>query len=373
MSEDKLISIIDDDELARDGIRELVESFGYKVVTFSSAEDFLASSLIAETTCLITDLQMPGLSGLELQEALRSQDHRTPVILITAYPSENLRKRAFNGGALGFLSKPFDEGSLIKCLTAAIKSRSSNGKASMASLSARTVFAAASLKNALGDVDAAFTKQTAVETVTSYDASSALMKQIEGGAPADAFVSADLKWMDYGVEKKVINESTRINLLGNVLVLIASKDSKTDHVDIKPGFDLAKLAGDGRIATGDVEAVPVGLYAKAALEKLGVWPSVEPKMAMTVNVRAALACVARGEAPLGIVYATDAKVEPGVKVVGVFPDNSHDPIIYPVAATVNAKPGTLQYLGFLRSATAKSIFEGYGFSALAKPTETRFA
>src|SRR6516225_12268770 len=132
-----------------------------------------------------------------------------------------------------------------------------------------TVFAAASMQNALDDVDAAFTKQTGAKVVTSYDASSALMKQIEGGAPADAFVSANLKWMDYGAEKKVINESTRINLLGNILVLIAAKDSKIDQVDIEPGFDLAKLAGDGRIATGDVEAVPVGLYAKAALEKLG--------------------------------------------------------------------------------------------------------
>jgi molybdopterin-binding protein len=135
MSEDKLISIVDDDELARDGIRELVESFGHTVAAFSSAEDFLASSLVEETACLITDLQMPGLSGLELQEALRSQGHRTPVILITAYPSENHQKRALNGGALGFLSKPFDEGSLIKCLTAAIES--SNRQASMAPLSAR--------------------------------------------------------------------------------------------------------------------------------------------------------------------------------------------------------------------------------------------
>ena len=231
-----------------------------------------------------------------------------------------------------------------------------------------TVFAAASMTNALDDVDAAFTKQTGIKVVTSYDASSALIKQIEGGAPADAFVSANLKWMDYGVEKKVINESTCINLLGNVLVLIAVKDAKIDHVDIEPGFDLAKLAGDGRIATGDVEAVPVGLYAKAALEKLGVWSSIQSKMAMTVNVRAALAYVARREVPFGIVYATDAKIEPGVKVVGVFPDNSDDPIVYPVAATVNAKPGTIQYLAFLRSAAVKSIFEGYGFSVLAKPT-----
>ena len=224
------------------------------------------------------------------------------------------------------------------------------------------------MTNALDDVDAAFTKQTGIKVVTSYDASSALMKQIEGGAPADAFVSADLKWMDYGVEKKVINESTRINLLGNVLVLIAAKDSKIDHVDIEPGFDLAKLSDDGRIATGDVEAVPVGLYAKAALDKLGVWPAVESKMAMTVNVRAALAHCARRKAPLSIVYATDAKIEPDVKVVGVFPDNPDDPIVYPVAATVNAKPEAIQYLAFLRSAAAKSIFEAYGFSVLAKPT-----
>ena len=231
-----------------------------------------------------------------------------------------------------------------------------------------TVFASASMTDALDDVDVTFTTRTGIKVVTNYNASSTLIKQIEGGAPADAFVSADLQWMDYGVEKKVINESTRINLLGNILVLIAAKDSKIDHVDIEPGFDLAKLADDGRIATGDVEAVPVGLYAKAALEKLGVWPSVESKMAMTVNVRAALAYAARGEAPLSIVYATDAKIEPGVKVVGVFPDNSDDPIVYPVAATVNAKPGTLQYLAFLRSAATKLIFEGYGFSVLAKPT-----
>ncbi len=143
-----------------------------------------------------------------------------------------------------------------------------------------TVFAAASMKNALDDVDATFIKQSGIKVVASYDASSALMKQIEGGAPADVFVSADLKWMDYGAQKKLIKDDTRVNLLGNTLVLIASKDSKIDHVTIAPGFDLAKLAGDGRIATGDVKAVPVGLYAQAALEKLGVWSSVEPTMAM---------------------------------------------------------------------------------------------
>ena len=231
-----------------------------------------------------------------------------------------------------------------------------------------TVFAAASMKNALDDVDAAFTRQSGIKVVASYDASSALMKQIEGGAPADVFVSADLKWMDYGAQKKLIKHDTRINLLGNTLVLIAPKNSKIEHVTIAPGFDLAKLAGDGRIATGDVTAVPVGIYAKAALEKLGVWPSVEPKMAMTANVRAALVLVARGEAPLGIVYSTDAKVEPGVKVVGVFPEDSHDPIVYPVAATAGAKPEAKVYLAFLRSQAAKSIFEAYGFAVLMKPT-----
>src|SRR5580698_4350714 len=231
-----------------------------------------------------------------------------------------------------------------------------------------TVFAAASMKNALDDVDAAFTKQSGVKVVASYDASSALMKQIEGGAPADVFVSADLKWMDYGSQKKLIKDDTRVNLLGNELVLIAAKDSKIDHVTIAPSFDLAKLAGDGRIATGDVQAVPVGIYAKAALQKLGVWDSVEPKMAMASNVRAALVLVARGEAPLGIVYATDAKVEPGVKVIGVFPESSHDPIIYPAAATTGAKPDATPYLTFLRSAAAKTIFESYGFTFLAKPT-----
>jgi len=231
-----------------------------------------------------------------------------------------------------------------------------------------TVFAAASMKNALDDVDAAFTKQTGVKVVASYDASSALMNQIVEGAPADIFISADLRWMDYGSQQKAIRDDTRINLLGNELVLIAAKDAKIDHVTIAPGFDLAKLAGDGRITTGDVQAVPVGIYAKAALEKLGVWAAVEPKMAMAANVRAALILVARGEAPLGIVYSTDAKVEPGVKIVGVFPEDSHPPIVYPVAATAGAKPAATPYLAFLHSAAAKAIFEGYGFTYLIKPT-----
>lgn len=229
------------------------------------------------------------------------------------------------------------------------------------------VFAAASMKNALDDVDAAFTKQTGTAVVASYDASSALMKQIEQGAPADVFISADQKWMNYGAEKKLIDEKTRVNLLGNTLVLIAGKDSKLGNVTIGPDLDLAGLAGGGRIATGDVRAVPVGIYAKTALQKLGLWEAVEPKLAMVGNVRAALVLVARGEAPLGIVYATDAKVEPAVKVIATFPEDSHEPIIYPVAAMRTANSSAALYLAFLRSVAARAIFEHYGFSVLLKP------
>jgi molybdate transport system substrate-binding protein len=231
-----------------------------------------------------------------------------------------------------------------------------------------TVFAAASMKNAIDDINAAFAKATGIKLVASLAASSALAKQIEQGAPADVFISADLEWMDYVAQKKLIKDDTRVNLLGNRLVLIAPKDSQIGNVTIGPGFDLAKLAGDGRIATGDVRAVPVGKYAKAALEKLGSWTAAAPKFAMAENVRAALTLVGRGEAALGIVYETDAKVEPNVKIVGHFPEDSHPPIAYPVALTVNAKPEAAQYLAFLRSALAKTVFETYGFTFLIKPT-----
>ena len=231
-----------------------------------------------------------------------------------------------------------------------------------------TVFAAASLKNALGEANAAFTKATGVKMTASYAASSALAKQIEQGAPADVFVSADLKWMDYVAERKLIKPTTRVNLLGNRLVLIASNDSKLGTVAIGPGFDLAKLAGDGRIAVADVRAVPAGLYAKAALEKLGAWKAAEPKLAMAENVRATLAFVARGETPVGIVYETDARIEPKVKIVGTFPEGSHEPVTYPVAATTSSKHAAAErYVAFLRTSTAKAIFERYGFSFLAKP------
>ncbi|HEY3790375.1 MAG TPA: molybdate ABC transporter substrate-binding protein [Bradyrhizobium sp.] len=231
-----------------------------------------------------------------------------------------------------------------------------------------TVFAAASMKNALDDVDAAYTAKTGIKISASYAASSALARQIEQGAPADIFVSADTDWMDYAIGKKNIKVPTRVDLLGNSIVLIAPKDSKIDNVTIAQGFDLAKLAGVGKIATGDVKAVPVGKYAKAALEKLGAWQAAEPKFAMAESVRAALALVARGEAVLGIVYSTDAKVEPGVKIVGTFPADSHPAIIYPVAATTTAKPEAAGYLAFLKTSAAKAIFEKYGFKFLISPT-----
>jgi molybdate transport system substrate-binding protein len=229
------------------------------------------------------------------------------------------------------------------------------------------VFAAASMKNALDDVNDAFTKESGVKVVASYAASSALMKQIEQGAPADVFLSADIDWMDYGAKHGLIKNDTRFDLLGNHLVLIAPKGSTIGHVDIGQGFNLAALAGNGRVAVGDVRAVPAGLYAKAALEKLGAWAAVEPKLAMAESVRAALVLVARGEAPLGIVYETDAKIEPAVKIVGVFPDDSHPPIVYPIALTANAKPDAARYLAFVRTQQAKAIFEHYGFNVLVKP------
>jgi len=231
-----------------------------------------------------------------------------------------------------------------------------------------TVLAAASMQNALDEVNAAFTKNTGVKVTARYAASSALMKQIAQGAEADVFVSADLDWMDFGSKKKLIKDDTRVNLLGNQLVLIAQKDSKLDSVAIRPNFDLAKLAGNGSIATGDVRDVPVGIYAKAALEKLGAWRAAAPKFAMAPNVRVALTAVARGEVPLGIVYATDAKVSQNVKIIGTFPADSHPAIIYPVAATMIAKPESVGYLAYLRSMTAKAIFEQYGFTFLIQPT-----
>jgi molybdate transport system substrate-binding protein len=226
------------------------------------------------------------------------------------------------------------------------------------------VFAAASLKNALDDVAAQWQRDTGKKAVISYAASNTLIKQIEQGAPADIFISADLDWMDYGQQKGLIKPDTRANLLGNRIVLVAPKDS-TISVTIAPGFDLAGLLRGGRLAMGNVDAVPAGKYGKAALEKLGAWDGVKDKVAPAESVRAALVLVSRGEAPLGIVYQTDAASDPSVKIVGTFPENSHPPIIYPIAMTKDSsKPEAQAFLAYIRSPAARPAFERQGFTVL---------
>ncbi len=225
-----------------------------------------------------------------------------------------------------------------------------------------TVFAAASLKNALDAAAAAYKAKTGVDLKISYAGSMALAKQIESGAPADVFLSADEASMDYLASKNLIKTETRADLLGNALVVVAPRTSKLDKLPLtKEAF--AAAIGSGKIATGDPASVPVGKYAKAALEKLGLWPSVESSFAFTDNVRSALMFVARDEALLGIVYLTDAKSEPKVKIVVTFPANSHPPIVYPVAATSTAQgDGAAKLLAFLKSKAAKAIFVEQGFS-----------
>jgi molybdate transport system substrate-binding protein len=226
------------------------------------------------------------------------------------------------------------------------------------------VFAAASLKNALDDIAGQWQRETGKKVVISYAASNTLIKQIEQGAPADIFISADLDWMDYGQQKDLIKPDSRSNLLGNRLVLIAPKDSSVS-ANIQPGFDLAALLKGGRLAMGNVDAVPAGKYGKASLEKLGVWDSVKDKIAQAESVRAALLFVSRGEAPLGIVYQTDATADPSVKIVGTFPENTHPPIIYPVALTKESTNADAQaFLNYLRSPAARAAFERQGFAVL---------
>lgn len=229
------------------------------------------------------------------------------------------------------------------------------------------VFAAASLKNALDDVAAAWIKTGKPAPKISFAASNALAKQIEQGAPADLFFSADLDWMNYVAGKSLIKPDTRIDLLANSIVLIAPKDS-TVALDIRQNFDLASALGQGKLAMGNVDAVPAGKYGKAALQKLGAWDGVKDKVAQAESVRAALLLVSRGEAPFGIVYATDAAADPSVKIVGSFPDDSHPPIIYPVAITKDAtSPDAAAFLDFLRGSDAKAAFEKQGFTVLNRP------
>jgi molybdate transport system substrate-binding protein len=230
-----------------------------------------------------------------------------------------------------------------------------------------TVFAAASLKNALDNINTACEADVGEAATISYAASSALAKQIEQGAPADVFMSADLDWMKYLSDRKLIKADTETQLLGNSIVLVAPADSTTT-TDIKEGFDLAGLLGDGRLAMANVDSVPAGKYGKASLEKLGVWASVEDKVAQAENVRAALALVSTGEAPLGIVYETDAAADKKVKVIGTFPEDSHPAIIYPVAQTAGSKDAeTPKFLACLKSDKARALFEEQGFTVLVPP------
>ncbi len=226
------------------------------------------------------------------------------------------------------------------------------------------VFAAASLKNALDDAVSAYEHQGGEKVAVSYAASSALARQLDNGAPADIFISADLDWMNYAQQHHLIRPETRKDLLGNRLVLIAPAASRLS-VEIAPGFPLAKLLGENRLAVADPDSVPAGKYAKAALEQLKVWDSVAAKLARAENVRAALLLVARQEAPLGIVYATDAAAETGVRIVAAFPAASVPPIIYPIALTAASKnAGAAKFLAFLESPAARPFFEKQGFTIL---------
>ena len=226
-----------------------------------------------------------------------------------------------------------------------------------------TVFAAASLTNVLQDLGDAFTKDSNIPVRFSFAASSALARQIENGSRADLFFSADLEWMDYLQARKLIQPGTRQDVLGNQLVLIGPADSKI-NLKIGPKFALAAAIGTGRLATGDPDSVPVGRYAHEALANLGVWDDVASRLVRADSVRSALAFVDRGEAVLGIVYATDALVDKQVRVIDVFPANSHMPIIYPAALTMGAKADAAKFLAYLRGPAAKAAFEHHGFTPL---------
>jgi molybdate transport system substrate-binding protein len=226
-----------------------------------------------------------------------------------------------------------------------------------------TVFAAASLTDSLKTVADAYKARTGASVTLSFGASSTLARQIEQGAQADIFMSADTDWMDYLEKGGHIADGTRKNLLGNQLVLVAASDARP-LPRVAPHFDLAGALGDGKLALADPSSVPAGKYGKAALTTLGVWDSVAPKVAQAENVRVALEYVARGEAPYGIVYATDARVAPSVHVAGIFPENTHPPIVYPVALTRTASPAARNFLAFLGGPEAKAIFEKAGFTVL---------
>jgi molybdate transport system substrate-binding protein len=255
---------------------------------------------------------------------------------------------------------------MIRCRIAVAALVLALAPAQMARAADVVVFAAASLKNALDDATHAFEQQGGAPVKISYAASSQLAKQIESGAPADIFISADLAWMDYLQKRNLVQPATRKNLLGNRLVLVAPAGSGV-KAEIKPGFDLVAMLKGGRLAMADPASVPAGKYGKAALQKLGVWESVAPHIAGAENVRAALLFVDRKETPLGVVYATDAASDPKVEIAAVFPEDSHPPIIYPVALTATSNnPEAAKFLAFLESPAAKPAFAKQGFTVLGE-------
>jgi molybdate transport system substrate-binding protein len=226
-------------------------------------------------------------------------------------------------------------------------------------------FAAASLQTVLNSIAEQWQASTGKRVIFSYAASSALARQIEQAAPADLFASADLDWMDWAQQRNLIRVDTRRTLLGNALVLVEPANLPPTQLVIAPGFPLASAIGDSRLVTGNPQSVPVGRYAQAALTSLGVWDQVGPRIAGADNVRAALLLVARGEARFGIVYETDARIEPRVRVVGTFPATSHPPIVYPFAVTAkSSNPDAIAFLDYLRSPAAIRIFEAEGFAIL---------
>jgi len=224
-----------------------------------------------------------------------------------------------------------------------------------------TIFAAASLTDVMEQIGAAFTAETGVPVRTSFAASSALARQIESGAPAHVFVSADQAWMDYLVQRGRVVAASQRMIAGNSLVLVAPVDSSVRTAVLDPATFAAALGERGRISMGDPESVPAGRYGRDALQSLGVWPTVSTRIIPADNVRTALNFVARGEAPLGIVYATDARLEPRVKVVAVFPKGSHASIVYPAAAVTGGGPQADQFLRFMSGPVAMNLLNRAGF------------
>ena len=223
------------------------------------------------------------------------------------------------------------------------------------------VFAASSLQMVLDTLTPLIERATGGRVRVSYAASSALARQIESGAPADLVISADLDWMDYVAERRLIQPASRRNLLGNRLVLISPRSTPV-ALTIAPRFGLATALGRDRLAVADPAAVPAGKYARAALTSLGVWDQVADRIAAAENVRAALLLVSRGETPLGIVYHTDAVADPGVAIVDTFPESTHPAIVYPAALTAGATPGAARVLEFLQGPAARAVFEKQGFT-----------